>query len=271
MDPKVLANLSFALLVQRSIDMTILFLRCGVPWNQRDQKGATILHYGARWGDLTLVVAVQQFGIGVDFNIKGENDWTPLHEAVSNRRFEVMNYLVRHGADSNIIANGETPRELGLRIGISMADLDDYLSPLKAAPERELVIINEVKWTRINSDQPGGVKGASSTRGGYPEIGSPFSGNGITPNSLVAPGINSISSSPATGSPAPGSPTGRQSISSQGTSNRNKFTAFLASAGRDRDRGSSSEADLRTSETGTTTATGKMKGFMGGRFGKRAE
>ncbi|KAI8834851.1 hypothetical protein BC829DRAFT_68647 [Chytridium lagenaria] len=165
MDPKVLANLSFALLVQRSIDMTILFLRCGVPWHQRDQKGATILHYGARWGDLALVVAIQQFGVSVDFNIKGENDWTPLHEAVSNRRFELANYLVRNGADSSIAVNGETPRELGLRIGISVADLDDCLSPLKAAPERELVIINEVKWTRFNTDQASGIKSSSSARG----------------------------------------------------------------------------------------------------------
>ncbi|KAJ3213561.1 hypothetical protein HDU67_002771 [Dinochytrium kinnereticum] len=276
MDSKILASLSFALIVQRNVEMTVMFLRYGVPWNQRDQKGSTAIHLGARAGDLNHVIALHQ--CGADVNVKGENDWTPLHEAISHRRFDVASYLMRNGADCTLISStGETPRDLGIRIGIPPFELDEHLSPnkpvLPAMADRELNVINQVKFIRFTTDhngtRPAGVSRAGSNYSdGTSSPASSINGGGST---LAAPANgSSFTTSPSGGSPAPSSPNSNQRLST--TSNRNKFTAFLSSGRGERDRSTSSEADLRTvpADAGPSGA-GKMKGFMGGRFIKRNE
>lgn len=60
---------------------------------------------------------------GADPNLKAENDWTPLHEAVAAGNTEVVELLLRHGAKVNAVThNGRTPLHLssspnGLAIG----------------------------------------------------------------------------------------------------------------------------------------------------------
>ncbi|KAI8609964.1 ankyrin repeat-containing domain protein [Chytriomyces sp. MP71] len=128
MDQKVLAKCSFALLIQRDVDLSMLFIRAGVPTTQRDAYGSNALHLACRAGDLDLVTAYVETN-KFDINAKGQNDWTALHEAIGMRRFEVSKYLVRVGASLESRNNtGETPRALGSRLGLSKAELDDALS-----------------------------------------------------------------------------------------------------------------------------------------------
>ncbi|KAJ3114449.1 Ankyrin repeat domain-containing protein 42 [Phlyctochytrium bullatum] len=273
MDPKVIASMSFALLVQRNVEMTVMFLRYGVPWNQRDQRGAMAVHLGARIGDLNFVIALQQ--CGADINAKGESDWTPLHEAISNKRFDIANFLVRNGANVTLTSTaGETPRDLGIRIGIPAAELDDVLSPSRVVPpavaEREQNVINQVKFIRFTTDH-NGPKVALGVVGKVPSFTESQNGGTSTPGStsersstLNANGSTMNASSPGGGNtPSPGSP-GSIRTSTTSNSNRNKFTAFLASA-TGKDRSSLSDADLARGSDSPTSITQK-KGFMGGRF-----
>ncbi|KAJ3137887.1 hypothetical protein HK100_000402 [Physocladia obscura] len=136
MDQKQLAKCSFALIVQRDVELSLLFIRAGVPTTQRDTYGSTALHLACRSGNLELVTAFIE-SKKFDINCKGQNDWTPLHEAISFRRNDVAKYLVRTNA--NIAAQnnkGETPRDVGIKLAIPKLELDEMLltiSPLTAS------------------------------------------------------------------------------------------------------------------------------------------
>ena len=50
---------------------------------------------------------------------------TPLHEAIGYKRYDVIKFLIISGADlARTNSDGDTPRDVGLRLGISSADLD---------------------------------------------------------------------------------------------------------------------------------------------------
>ncbi|KAJ3104946.1 hypothetical protein HDU97_008694 [Phlyctochytrium planicorne] len=282
MDPKIVATLSFAILVQRNVEMTVIFLRYGAPWNQKDQKGSSPIHLGARAGDLNYVIALQQ--CGVDVNVRGENDWTPLHEAISQKKLDVASYLVRNGADLSLIsANGETARDLGVRIGISPSDLDEYLSPLRtlspAMIERETNAINQVKFIRFTTDHnsgprplgPGG-KGMMAYADGASSPSSSLNGGvgSLSPANAYA---GSLVTSPSGGSPIPGSPSSVQRLSTTITSSssapRNKFASFLSSGRVDKDKAPGEASSQGQSEP--NQAAEKMKGLLKGRFMKRSD
>ncbi|KAJ3084031.1 Histone-lysine N-methyltransferase ehmt2 [Rhizoclosmatium hyalinum] len=119
---------SFALLVQRDVDLTLLFLRAGVPATQKDAYGSTALHLAARAGHLELVTALIETG-KFDVNSKGQNEWTPLHESVCLRRVDVSKYLIRAGANLEAITNSnENVKALATRLGVPKAELDDILA-----------------------------------------------------------------------------------------------------------------------------------------------
>ncbi|KAI8833332.1 hypothetical protein BJ741DRAFT_579750 [Chytriomyces cf. hyalinus JEL632] len=125
MDSKLLAKSSFGLLVQRDVDLSLLFIRTGVPITQQDAYGSNSLHLACRAGDLELVTAYIESG-KFDINSKGQNEWTPLHEAVGLRRYEVSRYLVKAGASMDVVNKlGETPRALGVKLGIPKLELDE--------------------------------------------------------------------------------------------------------------------------------------------------
>ncbi|KAJ3063898.1 hypothetical protein HDU98_000344 [Podochytrium sp. JEL0797] len=127
MDAKVSAKCSFALLVQRDVELSLLFIRAGVPALQCDAYGANALHLAARAGHLELVIALLKTG-KFDINCKGQNEWTPLHESVSLRRIDVSKFLIQSGANGHALTNGgETVRALGTRLGLSKAELDDII------------------------------------------------------------------------------------------------------------------------------------------------
>ena len=68
------------------------------------------LHFAAGDGDLELVQTLIAFGH--DLQAFDEMSWTPLHQAVSNRKHRVVEYLLSMGADVNAHEEekiGETP------------------------------------------------------------------------------------------------------------------------------------------------------------------
>ncbi|KAJ3402502.1 Ankyrin repeat domain-containing protein 42 [Chytriomyces hyalinus] len=140
MDSKLLAKSSFGLLVQRDVDLSLLFIRTGVPTTQQDAYGSNSLHLACRAGDLELVTAYIESG-KFDINSKGQNEWTPLHEAVGLRRYEVSRYLVKAGASMDVVNKlGETPRALGVKLGIPKLELDEAFlatSPTTASSFQE--------------------------------------------------------------------------------------------------------------------------------------
>ncbi|KAJ3252919.1 Ankyrin repeat domain-containing protein 42 [Chytriomyces hyalinus] len=140
MDSKLLAKSSFGLLVQRDVDLSLLFIRTGVPTTQQDAYGSNSLHLACRAGDLELVTAYIESG-KFDINSKGQNEWTPLHEAVGLRRYEVSRFLVKAGASMDVVNKlGETPRALGIKLGIPKLELDEAFlatSPTTASSFQE--------------------------------------------------------------------------------------------------------------------------------------
>jgi ankyrin repeat protein len=52
---------------------------------------------------------------------------TPLHEAVSQRRVDIIKYLLKSGADVNATnKNNETPRALASRLGLAPTEIEDF-------------------------------------------------------------------------------------------------------------------------------------------------
>jgi ankyrin repeat protein len=69
-------------------------------FSQRNMLGDTVLHTVCSWGDVdavkTLVLA------GADVNAKGDMGGTPLFNAVIGRSAQVVDFLLKSGADPNI-------------------------------------------------------------------------------------------------------------------------------------------------------------------------
>ncbi|KAI9324424.1 hypothetical protein DFJ73DRAFT_872555 [Zopfochytrium polystomum] len=127
MDPRTMESSAFALIVQRDAEMTALFLRSGVPADQRDAYGSSALHLACRSGDIDVVRCLVQSRANV--NDPGQNGWTPLHEALSQRRYEVARLLLQYGADPQALNSaGETPKQVALRLNIPAGEVEDVLN-----------------------------------------------------------------------------------------------------------------------------------------------
>ncbi|KAJ3189560.1 hypothetical protein HK101_008909 [Irineochytrium annulatum] len=147
-DQKTLSSCSFALLVQRDVEISVIFLKAGAPVSQADHTGATALHLASRAGKLDLVIALVHCGL--DVNARGQGEWTPLHEAVSQRRLDIARYLIKSGADVYAkSSSGQTARDVATSMGMSEDELIDYFSmdamPAVTTTDRELAVINQVK------------------------------------------------------------------------------------------------------------------------------
>src|SRR5450432_3491612 len=62
--------------------------------------GDTPLHIVAIWGDLEAARVLIEAGAEVD--ARGEHRFTPLHEAVSQGKIEVADFLLKHGANPRL-------------------------------------------------------------------------------------------------------------------------------------------------------------------------
>ena len=88
--------------VNEVIDM----LHGGMPINSRDKDGYTAL-YWAVFSNHTDVVD-ELLRNGADVNVRNSYDWTPLHAAAHNNT-DMMKVLLQHGAEPTIRNNrGET-------------------------------------------------------------------------------------------------------------------------------------------------------------------
>ena len=119
---------TISLLIQQDLETTIFLLKSGVvDLYQTDPKGANALHLAARSGNSELVQILLHFDAADNtlLNSRGEHGWTALHEAISKTHLEVFRLLMKKGADETITNEfGDTPLELGQKLGISPNDLD---------------------------------------------------------------------------------------------------------------------------------------------------
>lgn len=96
-----------------------------VPLVFRDDEGYTVLHrcieQFSEHKDPVMHRAMRALiAAGADFNLKGINDWTPLHAAVAWGDLEAIQILLETGADRTIkttIDNYESAEEHAIRIG----------------------------------------------------------------------------------------------------------------------------------------------------------
>ncbi|KAH6583928.1 hypothetical protein BASA60_001188 [Batrachochytrium salamandrivorans] len=124
-DVRMLAGSHFSLLAQHDVEVTLYLIKCGASLEQRDASGSTALHLAARAGKLDQIIALV---LGrIDVNLTGQNDWTALHEAVGLYRKDVVQYLLKKGADRNArTSTGETPIDIARRLGFSADELEIY-------------------------------------------------------------------------------------------------------------------------------------------------
>jgi ankyrin repeat protein len=75
----------------------------GIALRFRDEEGYTVLHacIDRRHEDRHLIMA-NLIAAGADVDLKGINDWTPLHAAVRRGDLEALRLLLEAGADRTI-------------------------------------------------------------------------------------------------------------------------------------------------------------------------
>ncbi|WKD49607.1 ankyrin repeat domain-containing protein [Microbulbifer spongiae] len=83
--------------------------------NYRNDYGDTPLHIVCNWGDCEAIQAL--VSEGADLNAIGETGFTPLHCAAEQNKPEVINLLIKLGAQIVTNTNGETPVELAQYLG----------------------------------------------------------------------------------------------------------------------------------------------------------
>ncbi|KAJ3359296.1 hypothetical protein GGF32_009505 [Allomyces javanicus] len=123
----------FCMVLQQNVAVTMALWQAGAEIEQRDWGNLTGLHIAARLGHFDLVYLYLETGL--DPNLPGENGWTPLHEAVSQRHRDVARLLVRRGARATVVTpQGETAADLGRRAGMLASDITDFLTA-NASPD----------------------------------------------------------------------------------------------------------------------------------------
>ncbi|KAJ3181024.1 BRCA1-associated RING domain protein 1 [Irineochytrium annulatum] len=269
MDARTLQNSAFALLVQRNFEITILFIRCGVPIAQRDHVGSMAIHLACRAGDLNQVVALKE--CGADINAPGQNQWTPLHEALAQKRLEVAKYLLRKGVDANVCnAGGETARDIGVKAGVPASDLDECFGtqPSDTVPDWEHDVANQVKFIRFTSGPVSTGSSSSSL------VGLGHSHTSGTSNFNVSSGsvFGSGATAPGGAGFNVGVPTGKKGpdMFLQPQSKMGKFSSFLRS-GRMEEKATSSDMDLSSLEKAGVEKKAGGVGLLKSRFGRKTE
>lgn len=130
----------------------------GVSPNARGLNGLTALNFAVAQGERGSVEALVDFGADPNARDEGALRVSPLEHAASMKRYEIANYLIEHGADSN----SYIPRP--------------YSSPLII----ELVVDATIQW----NPQPAAVDTlrVALTRGANPNVKDRF---GNSPLSLA--------------------------------------------------------------------------------------
>lgn len=81
--------------------------------NNIDRTGYTYLYRSVRLNILNRVKTAIALGANVNFTCRCENDWSPLHIAANENRYDIAKVLLENNADINIKNNcGNTPLDL---------------------------------------------------------------------------------------------------------------------------------------------------------------
>ncbi|KAI9178683.1 hypothetical protein H9P43_005345 [Blastocladiella emersonii ATCC 22665] len=139
-------------LAQQNFAVTMQLWKNGGNAMQRDWGQMTGLHIASRLGLIELVYVYLE--MRVDANTPGENGWTPLQEAVSQRHRDTARMLSRRGAradDRN--QAGDSAHDVARRVGLSPAEAAEYFAT-DATPEeaaRDAAIAERVAAALMNS------------------------------------------------------------------------------------------------------------------------
>lgn len=118
--------------------MVAELITAGTNVNDRNQFGDTALHHAVRTGSPAIVVALLQAGANVNARQQPSQD-TPLHLSVIHDQLDVMNVLIRHGADKHAVnSRGHDYRALAwqrrsVQIYAALNPSNPHLPPLKTS------------------------------------------------------------------------------------------------------------------------------------------
>jgi len=186
-------NDTLALKIHYNLETTILLLKAGaIP--TKDPRGNTPLHMAARIGDEKLAVLYSRF-FAIDS--LGQNNWTPLHEAISRKNINICRYLISKGSSlDKRTSSGYTPLELAHKCGFTNEEVNELYAPpgnpldnltIKEVEILELLESNGIKIlrpihiniplnTNINKKNvPSANSGSNSSTNTSPKKRSPFS------------------------------------------------------------------------------------------------
>jgi ankyrin repeat protein len=183
-------NDTLALKIHFNLETTILLLKAGaIP--SKDPRGNTPLHIAARIGDEKLAVLYSRF-FAIDS--LGQNNWTPLHEAISRKNINICRYLISKGSSlDKRTSSGYTPLELAQKCGFTKEEINELYAPpgnpldnltIKEVEILDLLEANGIKILRpIHINLPlnaainkknGASSSESSTPNSSPKKRSPF-------------------------------------------------------------------------------------------------
>ncbi|ORX75799.1 ankyrin [Anaeromyces robustus] len=119
-------NDTLALKIHYNLEATILLLKAGaIP--SKDPRGNTPLHIAARIGNEKMAVLYSRF-FSVDS--LGQNNWTPLHEAISKKNINICRYLISKGSSlDKRTSSGYTPLELAKKCGFTNEEINELYAP----------------------------------------------------------------------------------------------------------------------------------------------
>jgi len=119
-------NDTLALKIHYNLETTILLLKAGaIP--SKDPRGNTPLHIAARIGDEKLAVLYSRF-FAIDS--LGQNNWTPLHEAISRKNINICRFLISKGSSlDKRTSSGYTPLELAHKCGFTKEEVNELYAP----------------------------------------------------------------------------------------------------------------------------------------------
>lgn len=130
-----------SLLVQQDFGITVSLCRGSVNKDQRDWRGAGPMHIAARLGWFDAVFLFIR--LNMDVNQLGQNNWTPLHEAVSQSNRAVCRLLIRNGALKTIPnIDGKTPLDFAKIFNIETDFFCD--TPTEEEVQREKEVLSAV-------------------------------------------------------------------------------------------------------------------------------
>ena len=77
-------------------------LRLGANINNPTKKGLLAIHVAAAAGRLSVVELLISYDSSL-VNIRDKNNSTPLHHAIKNRNYNVIRFLLSHGARTDLV------------------------------------------------------------------------------------------------------------------------------------------------------------------------